>query len=100
MGTVVKEDEKEPKLSQNENDYTEQYKGLIMLRKGKLEENEVWFATVGQMLVSDGAFGTKEELIKNLENVTLDRVCRIIAGAVGRMVELKNEMKWKKKNRK
>ena len=30
-------------------------------KMGKLEENEVWFATVGQMLVSDGAFGTKEE---------------------------------------
>ena len=61
MEKVVKEDEKEPKLNQNENDYTEQYKGLIMLRKGKLEEKEIWFATVGKMLVSDGAFGTKEQ---------------------------------------
>ena len=52
MEKVVKENEKEPKLNQNENDYTEQYKGLIMLRKGKFEENEVWFATVGQILVS------------------------------------------------
>ena len=60
METVVKEDEKKPKLSQNKNDYTEQYKGLIMLRKGKIEEKEVWFATVGQMLVSDGAFGTSK----------------------------------------
>ena len=39
MGTVVKEDEKEPKLSQNENDYTEQYKGLIMLRRKSIEKN-------------------------------------------------------------
>ena len=70
METVVKEDEKEPKLNQNENDYTEQYKWLIMLRKGKLEEREIWFATVGQMLVSDGAFETKEELINNMENLT------------------------------
>ena len=54
METVVKEDEKEPKLSQNENDYTEQYKGLIMLRKGKLEEKEVWFATVGQIRIVTG----------------------------------------------
>ena len=88
METVVKEDEKEPKLSQNENDYTEQYKGLIMLRKGKLEENEVWFATVGQMLVSDGAFGTKEELINNLENLTLDRVCKIMIGVANRILKL------------
>ena len=52
MEAVVKEDEKEPKLNQNKNDYTEQYKSLIMLRKGKLEEKEVWFATVGQIHVS------------------------------------------------
>ena len=48
MEIKVKEYKKEPKLSQKESDFTEQYKGLIMLRKGKLEENEVWFATVGQ----------------------------------------------------
>lgn len=91
MGTVVKEDEKEPKLSQNENDYTEQYKGLIMLRKGKLEEKEVWFATVGQMLVSDGAFGTKEELINNMENLTLDRICKIMIGVANRILKLDEE---------
>ena len=32
MKTVVKEDEKEPKLSQNENNYTEQYKGVQFIR--------------------------------------------------------------------
>ena len=50
----------EKKLEQEEKNYTEQYKGIIMLRKGKLEEEEVWFATVGTMLISDGAFKTKE----------------------------------------
>ena len=70
--------ENEKKLKQEKNDYTEQYNGIIMLRKGKLEENEVWFATVGTMLISDGAFGTKEELINNIEHLTLNRVCRII----------------------
>ena len=30
MKTVAKEDEKEPKLSQNENDYTEQYIGKAL----------------------------------------------------------------------
>lgn len=91
METVVKENEKEPKLSQNKNDYTEQYKGLFMLRKGRLQENEVWFATVGQMLVSDGAFGTKEELINNLGNITLDRVCKIIIGVTDRILKLSEE---------
>lgn len=78
----------EKELKQEEKDYTEQYKGIIMLRKGKLEENEVWFATVGTMLVSDGTFKTKEELINNIENLTLDRVCKIMVGVANRILKL------------
>ena len=40
MEKVAKENEKEPKLNQNENDYTEQYKGLIMLRKGNSKKTK------------------------------------------------------------
>ena len=71
-----------------EEDYTEQYRGIIILRKGQIEEKEIWFGTVGNQLVSDGAFETKEELIKNLEELTLDRVCKIVAGAFGKAIEL------------
>lgn len=71
-----------------EEDYTEQYKGIIMLRKGKLDDADIWFATVGNQLVSDGAFKTKEELISNLEDVSLERVCKIMAGVFGRAIEL------------
>ena len=52
-----------------EENYTEYYKGIIMLRKGKKEDEDVWFATVGKQLVSDGAYRTKEELINSLENL-------------------------------
>lgn len=72
----------------NEKDYTEQYKGIIILRKGRLNDEDVWFGTVGNQLVSDAAFKTKEELIDNLENLSLERVCKMIAGAFGRAVEL------------
>ena len=72
----------------NEENYTEQYKGIIILRKGKLDDEDVWFGTVGNQLVSDGAFKTKEELIDNLENLSLDRVCKIVSGAFGRVIEL------------
>ena len=78
----------------NEKDYTEQYKGLIMLRKGRIEDEDVWFATVGNQLVSDGTYKTKEELINSLENLNLETVCKIILGVVGRVIELsttKNE---------
>lgn len=70
-------------------DYTEQYNGIIMLRKGQLEGCDVWFGTVGNQLVSDGSFGTKEELIDNLNNITLNRICRIVAGAFERAITYK-----------
>ena len=71
-----------------EENYTEQYKGIIMLRKGRTDDEDVWFATVGKQLVSDGFYKTKEELIESLENLNLETVCRIVAGAFGRVIEL------------
>lgn len=76
-----------------EENCTEQYKGIIMLRKGKSNDTEIWFATVGNQLVSDGTFKTKEELIGNLENLSLERVCKMISGAFGRAIELSTENK-------
>lgn len=79
--------------AKKEQEYTEALHGVIMLRKGKLGEQEVWFGTVGNQLVSDGTFETKKELIKNLENVTLDRICKIVAGAFERAITYKKEKK-------
>ena len=79
------------KKTENEQDWTEALHGIIVLRKGKLEEKEVWFGTVGNQLVSDGAYETKKELMENLENITLDRVCRIVAGAFERAITYKEE---------
>ena len=77
--------------TEKEQDWTEALHGIIVLRKGKLEEKEIWFGTVGNQLVSDGAYETKKELIENLENVTLDRVCKIVAGAFERAIMYKEE---------
>jgi len=76
-----------------EENYTEQYKGIIMLRKGQADNEEIWFATIGNQLVSDGAYKTKEELVKNLENLSLERVCKMISGAFGRAIELSTKNK-------
>lgn len=78
-----------------EENYTEQYQGLIMLRKGRKDDEDIWFATVGNQLVSDGVYKTKKELIEKLENLNLETVCKIILGVVGRVMELstKNEKK-------
>ena len=75
--------------------YTEQYKGIIMLRKAKAKDEDVWLATVGNQLASNGAYETKEELIESLENLSLETICKMIAGAFGRAIELstKNEKK-------
>lgn len=77
----------------NKEDYTEQYKGIIMLRKGQTDDKEIWFATIGNQIVSDGAFGTKKELVENLENLSLERVCKMILGAFGRAIELSTKNK-------
>ncbi len=76
-----------------EENYTEQYKGIIMLRKGKIEDKEVWFGTVGRQLVSDGVFESKEKLTENLEEITLERICRIAAGAFERAITYMEDKK-------
>lgn len=78
-------------INQENEEVTEQYKGIIMLRKGKFDEKDVWFGTVGDMLVSDGAFETKEELKKNLKDVTLDRVCKIMVGVLDRIIKIQED---------
>ena len=76
-----------------EENYTEQYKRIIILRKTRIGDEDEWFATVGNQLVSDGVHKTKEELIGSLENLNLGTVCKIVSGAFGRAIELstKNE---------
>lgn len=76
-----------------EKDYTEQYKGIIMLRKAKAKDEDVWFATVGNQLVSNGVYRSKEELTESLENLNLETICKMIAGAFGRAIELTNNEK-------
>jgi hypothetical protein len=79
------------KKATEEQDYTEALHGIISIRKGRIEEREVWFGTVGKQLVSDGTFETKKELIENLEYMTLERVCNIVAGAFERAINFKIE---------
>ena len=78
---------------EKEKEYTETLHGIIILRKGQLKGKEIWFGTVGKQLISDGTFKTKEELISNLEELSLERVCKMIAGAFGRAIELTTKNK-------
>ena len=77
----------------NEENYTEQYKGIIVLRKGRMGDEEIWFATVGNQMISNGVYKTKKELIESLEDLKLETVCKMILGAFGRILDLTNENK-------
>ena len=79
---------KKSETTEKEQEYTEGLHGVIMLRKGKLEEEEVWFGTVGNQLVSDGVYKTKEDVSECLEKCNLETICKIISGAFGRAIEL------------
>lgn len=83
--------EKKSERAIEEPEFTEALHGIIVLRKGKLDGREIWFGTVGNQLVSDGTYDTKRELIENLEDVTLDKVCKIVAGAFERAITYKKE---------
>ena len=80
-------------VAKEEQECTEALHGVIMMRKGRLEEQDVWFGTVGNQLVSDGVYNTKKELIENLEHITLERICKIVAGAFERAITYKEEKK-------
>lgn len=84
LGKMGEKAKKEP-------EWTEALHGVIMLRKGRLEDKDVWFGTVGNRMVSDRVFETKKELIENLEDVTLERICKIVAGAFERAITYKGE---------
>lgn len=86
---AVKKNTKMEKKTVEEPECTETLHNIIMLRKGQLDGKEIWFGTVGYQLVSDGVYDTKRELIANLENLTLDRVCKIVAGAFDRAINIK-----------
>lgn len=72
----------------NEENCTEQYNGIIMLRKAQVKDEDVWFATVGNQIVSNGVYKTKWELTESLRKLDLETVCKIVAGAFGRAIEL------------
>ena len=82
---ILRRNDMEEKTKE-EQQYTEQYAGIIMLRKGRYQDKDVWFGTIGNQLVSDGVFENKEELIENLSKITLERICKMIAGAFERAI--------------
>lgn len=64
-------------MEKDNNDFTEVYKGITRLIKTKENDEDVWFAVIGKMIVSRGTFKTKEDCLKDLETPDYEQVCKI-----------------------
>jgi hypothetical protein len=64
-------------MEKNNNDYTEDYKGITRIIKTKEHDEDVWFAVIGNTIVSRGTFKTKEDCIKDLETHDYEQICKI-----------------------
>ena len=69
-------------MKKNKNDYTELYKGVTRLVKTKEHDEDVWFAVIGNMIVSRGTFKTKEDCLKDLETPDYEQICKIALAIV------------------
>lgn len=64
-------------MEQNEIDTNEIYKGVTRIVKTKENDEDVWFAVIGDTIVSRGTFKTKEECIEDLEKNDYEQICKI-----------------------
>lgn len=64
-------------MEKNNNNYTELYKEITRIVKTKKYDEDVWFAVIGNMIVSRGTFKTKEECINDLEKTDYEQICKI-----------------------
>ena len=60
-------------MEQNEN-FNEIYKGITRIIKTKKNDEDVWFAVIGNTIVSRGTFKTKEECVEDLEKTDYEQI--------------------------
>lgn len=66
------------------------YKEIFTLRKGG-ENGEKYFFTIGNMVLSSKLHNTEEEAVKELENINLESIARMIVAIMSGCNELINE---------
>lgn len=64
-------------MEQKNDEFNEIYKGITRIVKTKEHDEDVWFAVIGNTIVSRGTFKTKKEVLKDLEKVDYEQVCKI-----------------------
>lgn len=76
-------------MEKNNNDYNEVYKGITRIIKTKEKDKDVWFAVIGNTIVSRGTFNTKEECIKDLEKADYEQICKVALAIVTALKDYK-----------
>lgn len=76
-------------MEENNNDYNEIYKGITRIIKTKKSDEDVWFAVIGNTIVSRGTFKTKEDCIKDLEKTDYEQICKITLAIVTALKDYK-----------
>ena len=78
-------------MEKNNNDFTEIYKGITRIVKTKEHDEDVWFAVIGNMIVSRGTFRKKEDCIKDLETPDYEQICKIALAITNALKDYKPE---------
>ena len=64
-------------MEQKDNDYNEFYKGITRMVKTREHDEDVWFAVIGNTIVSRGTYKTREECEKDLEKADYEQTCKV-----------------------
>ena len=78
-------------MEKNSNDFNEIYKGITRVIKTKEKDKDVWFAVIGNTIISRGTFKTKEDCIKDLEKTDYEQICKIALAITTALKDYKPE---------
>ena len=78
-------------MEENNNEFNEVYKGITRIIKTREKDEDVWFAVIGNTIVSRGTFKTKEDCIKDLEKTDYEQICKIALAITTALKDYKPE---------
>lgn len=76
-------------MEKDNNEFNEIYKGITRIVKTKENDEDAWFAVIGNTIVSRGTFKTKEECINDLEKTDYEEICKIALAVVTALKDYK-----------
>jgi hypothetical protein len=64
-------------MEKTNNDFNEIYKGITRIVKAKEKDETVWFAVIGNTIISRGTFKTRQQVKEDLEKIDYEQMCKI-----------------------